>query len=148
MATIDLTTDAAPGDGLEAMSVKALKAEAAARGVSLAGCVEKGEIVAAIRAAPEATEAPAAAPEATEAPAAKRHREASTQPEIKPGSKEHLRRIRNFIRKNIQFISILDGDVADEYSDADDDMGYEAAEVKIVMDKSGRNGVVRITGCQ
>jgi len=138
MATIDLTTDAAPGDGLEAMSVKALKAEAAARGVSLAGCVEKGEIVAAIRAAPEATEAPAA----------KRHREASTQPEIKPGSKEHLRRIRNFIRENIQFISILDGDVADEYSDADDDMGYEAAEVKIVMDKSGRNGVVRITGCQ
>mmetsp|Transcript_15294 Transcript_15294/g.47369 ORF Transcript_15294/g.47369 Transcript_15294/m.47369 type:complete len:195 (-) Transcript_15294:412-996(-) len=73
MATIDLTTDEASrdgleamsGDGLEAMSVKALKAEAASRGASIAGCVEKADIIRAIRAAPEAT---------TEAPA-KRRRE-------------------------------------------------------------------------
>ena len=44
--------DAFAGDGLEACSVKWLKAEAQARGVSLVGCVEKADMVAALRAAP------------------------------------------------------------------------------------------------
>ena len=41
--------DDADADGLEAMSVKALKAIAEGKGVSLAGCVEKGDIIRAVR---------------------------------------------------------------------------------------------------
>ena len=56
--------DAPAGDGLEAQSVKWLKAEAQARGVRLVNCVEKADMVAALRAAPpvQAYAVPADAP--------------------------------------------------------------------------------------
>ena len=62
--------DAPAGDGLEARSVKELKAEALARGASLVGCIEKVDMVAAIRAAPVRL-APAAEPAAKAAPVTK-----------------------------------------------------------------------------
>ncbi|KAH8053810.1 hypothetical protein JL722_9290 [Aureococcus anophagefferens] len=80
METYGSEVAAAPaGDGLEARSVKELKAEALARGASLVGCIEKADMVAAIRAAPvrlapaaEPVPAPAAkAAKASPAPAAK-----------------------------------------------------------------------------
>lgn len=57
------------GDGLEARSVKELKALARARGASLVGCVEKADMVAAIRAAPPAPAPPAPPMPAAETPA-------------------------------------------------------------------------------
>ena len=66
----EVAADAPAGDGLEARSVKELKAEALARGASLVGCIEKADMVAAIRAAPVRL-APAAAPAAKAAPVTK-----------------------------------------------------------------------------
>ena len=67
METYGSEADAPAGDGLEARSVKELKAEALARGASLVGCIEKADMVAAIRAAPVRL---APAPVASPAPAA------------------------------------------------------------------------------
>ena len=78
METYGSEADAPAGDGLEARSVKELKAEALARGASLVGCIEKADMVAAIRAAPvrlapapAPVQAPAAKAKASPAPAAK-----------------------------------------------------------------------------
>ena len=54
------STAPATSDGLEARSVGELKAEAKARGTSLVGCVEKADMIAAIRAAAAAGPAAAA----------------------------------------------------------------------------------------
>ena len=51
---IDGGADAPPPAPLEGMGIKALKQEAAARGVDLTGCAEKSEIVAEIKKAPPA----------------------------------------------------------------------------------------------
>ena len=78
------------GDGLEARSVKELKAEAQARGASLVGCVEKADMVAAIRAAP-ARVAAAPAEEAAPAEAAPGENDAPPAEEDAPPAKKRGR---------------------------------------------------------
>ena len=54
MIKVEINADAPPPAPLEGMGIKALKQEAAARGVDLTGCAEKSEIVAEIKKAPPA----------------------------------------------------------------------------------------------
>ena len=85
---VDLDGD---DDDLAGMGVKALKAVAAARGVDLKGCIEKADMVRAIRAAPADAGPAAAPPRAAPAP------EPAAPPPPPPQSGQVKRLTRRFI---------------------------------------------------
>ena len=86
---VDLDGD---DDDLAGMGVKALKAVAAARGVDLTGCIEKADMVRAIRAAPADAGPAAAPPRAAPAP-----QPAAPPPPAPPQSGAVKRLTRRFI---------------------------------------------------